>query len=374
MPTLDQVTAALHEIAPLHLAAEWDNVGLLVEPSKPKPIQRILLTIDLTDAVLDEAIKKKTQMIVAYHPPIFEPIKRIEWRSKLIPLIKHGIAVYSPHTALDAVPGGVNDWLLEGLGTGPRWAIQPSKADNLCPYSKIAVFVPPDHADALRKAMWEADAGHIGDYSDCSFNVEGNGTFRGNENTNPAIGKKGRLETVREVRLEMICPAFIVQNVVGAIRKAHPYEEPAIDVYPLQRVLDPELQGAGHGRQLDLDTPIPFLELVNRVKKHLRLKHVRCAISNKPLFGPKVRSIAVCAGAGGALLRKTRLLDVYLTGEMRHHDILAANADGVSVILTEHTHSERPYLPTLKKKMHEKLGRGVKIEISRADRDPLRLI
>jgi dinuclear metal center YbgI/SA1388 family protein len=382
MPTtLNDVTTAMQSIAPLELAEEWDNVGLLIEPSKPKPIRRVLLTIDLTESVLEEAIRLGVGFIVAYHPPLFDPIKHLAYSTTFafkqrlaIRAIESGISVYSPHTALDSVQGGVNDWLLEGFGagwSGPMIEYMP-KIDEARP-SKVVVFVPAKHADQLRNAMADAYAGWIGRYSHCSFNIEGVGTFRGGGDTSPAVGKKERLEKVAEIRLEMICISDDVPLIVNTIRAHHPYEEPAIDVYPLTPITPKELAVCGQGRFLHLDEPVKLTTLVSQIKAHLGLRAVRVAEAPSTYPDGKVHTVGACAGAGGALL-KNFLPDVFITGEMRHHDVLAANARGISVILCDHTNTERGYLPTLKKKLREKLGKAVKIDISKADREPLRIV
>ncbi len=365
---LQTVIEALSAIAPLEYAEPWDNVGLLIEPTRPKPVQRILLTIDLTGAVLDEAIHTKAQCIVAYHPPIFDPIKRIGGR--LARLLEEGIAVYSPHTALDAAPGGVNDWLASGLGRGRIEPIQPADVTDDDGF-KIVVFTPTKHVDTMRAALGDAGAGNIGAYVQCSWGVEGTGSFLGDKTTNPAVGKKKQLEHVREVRLEMVCPRSALPYVARAIDEHHPYEEPAWDVYALQPKPAP---GVGQGRLLHLAKWTSLTTLVRRAKKHLGLKQVRLAEAPQHREADAlIGSIAVCAGAGGSVLAG-QSAGVYLTGEMRHHDVLTANERGASVILTDHTNTERPYLPVLAERLGEMLNNKIEVHLSSADADPLRIV
>jgi dinuclear metal center YbgI/SA1388 family protein len=375
---LQDLTVALKQIAPLELAEEWDNVGLLMEPSRPRPVRRLLLTIDLTDAVLDEAIRLKSDMIVAYHPPIFEPIKRLThvtfnqaaWRA--VRCIEAGIAVYSPHTALDAVPGGVNDWLSQGLGPISRKSAW-TKASHQPVHEafKIVVFVPLEAADRLRTALADCGAGRIGDYRECSFNLQGTGTFMGGPSTRPAVGSKGRLEHIHEVRIEMVCSKTGLPNLIEAIREHHPYEEPAWDIYKLE---PKPMRDTGQGRLIYLKRKTPLPELVRRIKRHLGVDLLRVAGPRDMLSGRRpIDEVAVCAGAGGSLFKGT-LFQVYLTGEMRHHDILAKVEQGSAVILADHTNTERGYLPVLKKKLHERLGRLLRIDISKADREPMKIV
>ena len=346
--SLQTIVQALQSIAPLRFAETWDNIGLLVAPTAAhaRPVRRILLTIDLTDAVMAEAIRKNVEMIVAYHPPIFEAIKRAEeLKPVVLRAIEKGIAIYSPHTALDVAPGGVNDWLADGLGDGERQPLRPTMALPESEQCKIVVFVPVDHVDHLRNALAEIGVGGIGDYHHCSFNIEGIGTFWASDATHPAVGRKGLLERVPEIRLEMIASPEMLPSVAHVIRKVHPYEEPAWEAYKLEPhpMTGFAGVGTGQGRRITLNRPTSLNTLVMRVKKHLGLKHVRVAQANG--HGVRgVRTIALCAGAGSSVLKEVTA-DVYMTGEMRHHDVLDATGRGTSVILCDHTHTERGYLP-----------------------------
>jgi dinuclear metal center YbgI/SA1388 family protein len=372
--SLDTVVDRLGAIAPLRLAESWDNVGLLAHPTRARRIRRVLLTIDLTDAVLDEAERQGAEMIVAYHPPLFHQTRRLTpddpSMRRMVRCVEKRIAIYSPHTALDAVTGGVNDWLAEGLGPAAECRpIQPAAMDD--DPCKLVVFVPVDDADRLCAALSkQAAAGVIGHYSDCSFRLRGTGTFRGDESTNPAVGQRGRLEQVEEIRLEMVCPAGCLGRAEQVIRAEHPYEEPAWDVYPLRPSTSCD---AGAGRRVQLSKSVKLRTVVDRVKRWLKLDHVRVAVGDGRSLQSAVASVALCPGAGGSVL-KGQPADLYLTGELRHHDILAANAAGTSVILTDHTQCERGYLPRLAERLRKELDQGVTIHISRCDREPLRII
>ena len=386
------VIRALKELIPLEYAEEWDNVGLLVAPSEPPEVRRIMLTIDLTRAVCDEAIAREVQLLIAYHPPLFNPIRRLSGEpgsggdsgGEIVRLIENRIGIYSPHTALDAIPGGVNDWLLDAFGEGERWPVGITQVADAAQTHKVVVFVPADHLDRVRSAMAAAGAGHIGNYSVCSFNLEGFGTFLGSEQANPTVGKRGQLERAPEYRLEMVCSEAQLRGVAQAIRHTHPYEEPAWEIIKLAG--KPSLAG-GPGRGLALPRPARLSRLVGKVKSHLGLNHVRVA---KPVAGagrgpggdPQIERVYVCAGAGGSVLgglgHPGTLL---LTGEMRHHDVLAETRRGGCVILCDHTNTERGYLPTLKAKIAKELGRisgsggrTVSIHVSNKDREPLEIV
>lgn len=206
VPTVSQLCEAMESIAPLHTAADWDNVGLLIGDAS-WPIRRLLLTIDLMPSVLDEAIAGRCDAIVAYHPPIFRGVKslrpgRTSQEGVAAEALSERIAVYSPHTALDAAPGGTNDTLAVMAGIAGAAPFAPAR-DPL-PRCKLVTFVPEDAVERVAAAVFEGGAGHIGDYSHCSYRLQGQGTFLGGEGTNPAVGQRGCLERVAETRLEVL--------------------------------------------------------------------------------------------------------------------------------------------------------------------------
>lgn len=367
---LRKLLEILQQTAPEHLAEDWDEVGLHVGDQEQN-VSRALLCIDLTEAVLAEAVRKKVQLILAYHPPIFAPIKRLtmqHWKQRvLIECIRRRIAVYSPHTALDAAEGGVNDWLASGVGAGHVSVIDPvQELEVMC---KLAVFSPATHLDAIRRAMSQAGAGRIGQYSDCSFNLAGFGTFRGSEQSNPTVGKAGRFETVEEIRLEMVCPDHRLDAVIEALRTAHPYEEPAFDVYPLAPPANRARKG--QGRLVELDQAVSPITLAGRIKRHLGVTKLEVAFSAKR---KKLRTIALCAGAGASVLQQAADADCYLTGEMRHHDMLDAVERGVAVVLAGHTQTERPYLAHYRKCLAALTRGQVAWSVSRSDRPPTAIL
>ncbi|NBB83454.1 MAG: Nif3-like dinuclear metal center hexameric protein [Alphaproteobacteria bacterium] len=367
---LDDVVTALQDLAPLELAAAWDNVGLLVEPVRSRRIKRVMLTIDLTDAVADEAVEAAAEMVIAYHPPIFSPVRRVGDLNRAVrTVMEKRIAVYSPHTALDAAPDGMSDWLAGACGQ-LEWAepIEQATQHDAAQACKLVVFVPAEHVDAVREALaTEAGGvGGIGNYTHCSFNTQGLGTFKGGAGSNPAYGQRGRLERVDEVRLEMACGKSALAQALEVIRRVHPYEEPAWEAYEL---LDAPVPGGGMGRIAALKRPATVNTIVGRIKQQLGLKHVRVA-RPEGLRG-KIAHVAVCPGAGGGVFEDLVGPQLLLTGEMKHHDVLACVERGTAVVLTDHTHTERGYLPTVKRRLAKALGPGVDIRLARRDRDPL---
>lgn len=373
--TLAAVDQALSTLADLRWAEPWDNTGWLTQPTRPRGISHLLLTIDLTEKVLAQALSLNAQAIIAYHPPIFHNIKRIEHLAPAVRIaIEHRIALYSPHTALDAAPGGVCDWLINAAGPvqpDSLAAIRPAQIPDPHAQFKLIITVPLSHADALRNALARAGAGHIGHYSHCSFNTPGFGTFLGDSRSQPAIGKPGRLEHADELRIEMVCAKPHLPAVRRAIQETHPYEQPAWDLIPLAPQPDPRL---GAGRLASLIKPLTLDQAAARIKSFLHLKHLRLAQAPDHRPAKKITRLAVCPGAGGSVFENVRGPELFITGEMRHHDILALNARGASVILTDHTNTERGYLPTYRKNLATLLGPSIKITLASSDHDPLQII
>ncbi len=374
---LNRLLAALERIAPLELAESWDNVGLLVDPRErgvELDVERVVLAIDATQEVVEEVVAQRAQCLVAYHPPLFREKRR--YRRVTDPVLfaaaASGCAVYSPHTALDCAPGGINDWLAGCLGAA---AAEISPLSAICRKDpgelKLVVFVPEAHADALRDALSEAGAGVIGAYSKCSFGLRGEGTFLGDDSSSPAVGEKGRFERAPELRLEMVCPERALPAVARALRKTHPYEEPAWDVYCLA---DKPVLGAGFGRRVEFEEPRSLPELVGLLKKNLGLASLRLAESSLHAAGVPIRSVAVAAGSGSGAFAGSPPSDLYLTGEMRHHDVLELLGSGSSVVLCEHSSSERGYLERLRARLLAETDGAVSVTVSDKDREPLRVV
>ena len=369
---LNELLTAFRTVAPEALAEGWDKVGLHAG-SLSQDVSAGLLCIDLTHAVIDEALSNQCQLILAYHPPIFSPLQSLTdegpWsQTRMVRCVREGLTVYSPHTALDAARGGMNDWLCEGLGAGTAEPIAPTgqRRDEY----KVVVFVPAENEAAIRQAMAEAGAGWIGNYRECSFSADGEGGFRPIEGANPTIGQVGSRETVAERRLEMIVSGQHLASVVAALRQAHPYEEPAIDLFKLEPEPVAADQQTGVGRLLTLDEPIDADTLADRAKALLGMSAVKLA---KPAVdnGP-IRTIAVCPGAGGKLFESVQA-DAYFTGEMQHHHVLDLQQQGRTVVLAGHTNTERPFLPIYRDKLVA-AGAAINWHISEADRAPMRIV
>ncbi|MEY4117243.1 MAG: hypothetical protein RLZZ116_571 [Planctomycetota bacterium] len=372
---LADVVKALGRIAPLHLAEPWDKVGLLVA-GDGRAVARALLAIDITPEVLGEAIAARAELVVGYHPLLFKPLDRLDgatWQGRVaLDAVRAGIAVYSPHTALDAVAGGINDWLVECIAGGAAGAadiraLQPaaSRGGNT---HKIVTFVPESALAEVRTALAEAEAGQIGAYTHCSFSSRGEGTFFGGEGANPAVGKAGHLERVSEMRLEMSFHKRDLGAIVAALRAAHPYEEPAFDIFSLEAA--PEDPRVGAGRSARLAQPATAAEIAARLEPALgcgRIQRSRSASDSSRTHG----TFAVCAGSGASLLESaaSQGATLFVTGELSHHDVLRAHALGLEVLLAGHTNTERGYLPRLASALAATAG--IECMVSAKDRDPL---
>ncbi|HZL38389.1 MAG TPA: Nif3-like dinuclear metal center hexameric protein [Tepidisphaeraceae bacterium] len=357
---LSQLTAALEEIAPARYAEAWDNVGLLAgDPAQN--ISKILLTIDYTRAVAGEGARLGCDAVIAYHPPIFAAIKRLTAGSVVFDAIRRGVAIYSPHTALDVAEGGTNDVLCDVLGLTERSPLKLSETKSS--QYKLVAFVPESAVEPVSDALFDAGAGRIGKYSSCSFRSPGTGTFFGEEGASPAVGQAGRLEQSAEIRLETVVPISRIEHVIHALRQSHPYEEPAFDL----NLLAAPPEGLGQGRVGTFAQPVERAELLSRLKRGLELDHLLIA---GPMEGQITRA-AVCAGACGELLDDAiaHNAELYVTGEMRHHDALRAAEAGITVVCTLHSNSERLALARLKPRLEAMLP-GLAFHLSQADRDP----
>jgi dinuclear metal center YbgI/SA1388 family protein len=370
---IGDLALALEAIAPSRLAADWDKVGLLLgDPARP--LRRALLCIDLTAATLAEAVRLKCQAIVAYHPPIFEPIARLTAmdprQALLLSCAERGMALLSPHTALDAVEGGVTDWLAALLGRGTRAPIEPAAEHRPGERFKVVTFVPAYAVQVVREAMARAGAGHVGDYSHCSFELQGHGTFLGGVTARPAVGRRGRLERVEEIRLEMVSGERERAAVMQALHAAHPYEEPAIEVFELERRPSDR---HGHGRVVDLDRPATAQTLAARLRKALRLPAGSIQLVERHRSRRHGR-VGVVPGAGFALMSAAADCGctLFVTGEAKHHDQLAARARGCDLLLAGHSQTERGFLPVLARMLEPHLP-GVKLAVSKTDVPPARM-
>ncbi len=315
--TISEIIFPLEKFAPTAYQESYDNCGLLTGNANWQ-CTGVLATLDVTEAVVLEAKQKKCNLIVAHHPIIFSGLKKITGKNyveqTIIAAIKNDIAIYAIHTNLDNVIDGVNNAIADKLGLTNRAILQPKQ--NLL--SKLIVFVPETHLNVIRDAMFAAGAGEISNYSECSFNTKGIGTFKGNENTNPYLGKVGERTEEQEIKVEVIIPNYLQRIVVSKMVAAHPYEEVAYDVVPLSNTY----QQVGSGLVGELESGIDESEFLNLLKTQFNLKVIKhTALSNK-----KVKRIALCGGAGSFLTKAAIAsgADVYVTSDIKYHEFFDA--------------------------------------------------
>lgn len=335
MLTVGAVVEHLEQFAPPSLAADWDNVGLLLG-DRAAPVARLMTCLTVTPESAAEAVERRADLVVAHHPIFFKPARRLTADTAdgrmLLSLARAGVAVYSPHTAFDNTAGGINDLLAAKLGLAEVVPLRPGAGPKQV---KLVVFVPDGDLARVSEALFAAGAGRIGEYRECSFRLPGTGTFFGTDAANPTVGQKGRREDVSEWRLEVVCPQAKVGEVVAAMRRAHSYEEPAFDLYPLADAPSK----SGEGRIGVMPSPVSLELLARRVRALLRCGPVQVVGE----AAHEVSRVAVVCGAGGELLSDAirARADVFLTGEARFHDYLLARARGVALVLPGHHATER---------------------------------
>lgn len=324
----------LEKRVPRHLAESWDNVGLMVG-RRNMDVTGVLTVLDVTEAAIEEAIAKKCNFIISHHPLIFKGMKQVTSDSTLgrmvQTLIKHDMAVYSAHTNLDVAEGGLNDLAAQQLGLTEVTGLETVSSEGLC---KIACFVPVTHTEAVLKAMGDAGAGHIGNYSHCGFYSEGTGTFLPLDGATPYIGTVGEIEQVKETRVETIVLEALLSSVVRAMKEAHPYEEVAYDVYSLK---EPAIVNT-IGRQGVLKQPVSLKEFMTLTEQAFPQGHVRYGGARVE----KVKKIALCTGSGAEFIKVAAKngADAYVTGDVKYHDMQLAKELGIVVADVGHFGTE----------------------------------
>jgi dinuclear metal center YbgI/SA1388 family protein len=320
---LSQLTSYLESLAPLAYQEDYDNAGLIVgQPDQE--IEQALISLDCTEAVVDEAIATGCQVIVSHHPIVFHGLKRFNGKTYVERVVEkaicHQIAIYAIHTNLDNIITGVNAKICETLGLKNCRILAP-KTGLL---KKLVTYVPLSHVDAVRDALFAAGAGNIGNYSETSFNSAGTGTFKGNENTNPFAGEPGKREVENEIKIETIYPAVLESKLLMALVLTHPYEEVAYDLFALTN----QTAEVGSGMIGELDEAMEE----NAFLSHVKQKMATAVIRHTELTGRPVKKVAVCGGAGGFLLKQAIAAgaDVFITADYKYHEFF--DADGKLVI------------------------------------------
>ncbi len=327
----------LDKIAPFFLQESFDNSGIQFA-DLDAPITKILLSLDVTQSVLDEAMENKANLIIAHHPLFFSPLKQITKQKNplIFKAITNKINLFAMHTNYDLAENGLNDYVTNLLGIKKISPLQSSSEKIF----KFAVYVPIQQAKRVRQAVFEAGAGKISKYTETSFNIAGQGTFKPMEGTNPFIGKIGEREEVHEIKIETIVTERDLDSVIQTMKDNHPYEEPAYDVYELKTKPS---HGIGLFGEIDKEAEISKFSL--EVKNRLQAHYIRLIKSNNR----KIKRVALCTGAGGSLLEQvsSKNVDLYITGDITYHTALRAKELGLNVLDIEHFDTEKFFCEAL---------------------------
>ncbi len=353
------VIGVVDRLAPFDLAEPWDHVGLQVG-SPGDEVRGVLVALEVDDAALEEAARQECDLLLVHHPLIFDPLERLSDDTQAgrlaLRAARDGVAVIAAHTNLDKARGGIADVLAELLGLEAAAPLAPAAADAL----KLVGFVPADDADLVRKAVFAAGAGVIGEYEHCSWAVEGRGTFFGREgSSDPTLGEAGRDESVSELRLEVVFPRRLKRRVTGAYVAAHPYEEPAYDLYPVEN----EVATLGLGRLGVLPTSMPLAAFAADVAAVLRLPYVRTAGDG----ARPVRRVAVLPGSGAEAIARgvAQVADVLVTGDVKYHEARVAQAQGLALVDAPHGVTEQEAVLRWAQTFADALGAGARVETFR---------
>ncbi|HSH35346.1 Nif3-like dinuclear metal center hexameric protein [Schnuerera sp.] len=347
----------LNQWALPYLIDEWDNTGFQIGDPQ-KDIKKILVSLDLDRKVLERAVDEKVQMIITHHPVIFKPLKsitKLTYKEKLIyDLIREDIVVYNAHTSLDLTLGGVNDVLANLLGIDNTEPLKIVYEESLL---KLVIFVPNDYVSSIRKVLGQAGGGWIGNYSHCTFNTEGIGTFKPLEGTKPFIGKTNIIEEVEETRIETIVKERDLNRILDEVIKNHPYEEVAYDIYPL--INKGKVYGYGRIGEVEEIFLSNYLDII---KDSLM-------VGNIIVYGNqdrKVKKVAVCGGSGSSFIHDAYLkgADIFITGDVKYHEAQYADELGLTIIDAGHYHTEKVILPEIKKYINENLTEKIDIIIN----------
>lgn len=397
MPRLGDVIAALDEAYPPELAESWDAVGLVCGDPE-QPVERVLVAVDPSPAVVDEAVRLGADLLLVHHPLLLRPVTSIAASgpkgASLHRLIAQGCALFTAHTNADSARGGVNDALCDALGIAvqrpleprlPAHEPEPGRGERMV---KLTVFAPAGDVDALIDALAAVGAGDLGDYDRCAYLVEGRGTFRPGPGAAPSVGTIGQIEHVAEARIEMILPGSRVPAAAAAIRQVHSYEEPAFDFVELlpmpsaasarpaaeaaEDVTDAiDASGVGIGRVGVLAESVSLAEFAEAVAAALPATRGGVRVAGDPTS--PVRTVAVCSGAGDSLLgaAKAAGVDAYVTADLRHHTASEhLDAGGPALVEVSHWASEWPWCPVAADVLRSAFGDSIQVEVSTLRTDP----
>ncbi len=327
---INEIMRSLETLAPLSFQESYDNAGLITGNAAWE-CSGVMITLDATEAVINEAISKKCNLVIAHHPIVFKGMKKITGKNyverTIITAIKNDVAIYAIHTNLDNVLQGVNKMIADKIGLKNTAVLQPKEAM----LKKLITFVPLDQAAKVRDALFAAGAGNIGKYSECSYNTEGVGTFKPGELAKPFLGEIGKRQEEKELKIELIFPAYLEEKLIRAMNESHPYEEVAYDILPLGNYLSE----VGSGLIGILENEMDELAVMHLLKDKFGLKMIRHTL----FTGKKVKKIALCGGSGIFLLHAAKAAgaDVYITADVKYHEFFDAEGN---ILLADIGHYE----------------------------------
>lgn len=330
---IKDITNIIEDFAPLSYQESYDNSGLIVGNNNDE-VTGVLICLDCVEEIIEEALATDCNLIIAHHPIIFSGLKQLNGTTYIqrtvIKAIKNNIAIYAAHTNLDSVQNGVSFKIAGKIGVKNCQILQPKKSL----LSKVVTYCPTDKAEEVRKAMFDAGAGNIGNYSECSYNLEGEGTFKGKDGTNPYVGNVGEQHQEKETRIETVVPSYKLSKVINSLIAAHPYEEVAYDVYQLEN----KHPNVGSGIIGELEVEEDEKEFLNRLKNELKTDCVRYT----SLRGKKIKKVAICGGSGSFLLNDAINVgaDVFITGDFKYHQFFDAE-DNIIIADVGHYESEQ---------------------------------
>lgn len=338
-----ELISVLDTIAPFFLQEKYDNSGVQFADLEER-IEKILLCLDVTEDVIQEAVEKRCNILIAHHPLFFLPVNRITKQENpaIYQSLWHRINLIAFHTNFDLAENGLNDYFGKLLGLKKTDCLEASPEKTL----KLAVYVPLKYQEKLLKALFQAGAGNIGLYSETSFSASGKGSFKPLEGTKPFIGKTGERDSVLETKIETVFRERDLNRVIDAIYQNHPYEEPAYDIYHLKTN-----SKTGIGLLAQLPSEQKLTDICQKIKDDLGIPYLRVVQAVKQ----KINTIALCTGSGGSLLEKAiqKKADLFITGDIKHHEALRAREMGLNIIDIEHFYTEQYFVPALKEQLTE---------------------
>lgn len=359
---IQEITDYLEKLAPVSLQESYDNSGLLIGLHKNN-VDKALITLDVTEDVINEAINENCGLIIAHHPVIFKGLKKLTGSNLterlVLMAIKSNIAIYAIHTNLDNVIGGVNSILAEKLGIKNTKILSPKNGGLI----KVVTFCPFKHIEKVQQAMFDAGAGNIGNYDRCSYLVSGTGTFRPLEGSNPFVGRPNMLHEEEEYRIETIVAAYRLSDVIKAMIAAHPYEEPAYDIYTLNNT-DTTI---GSGIIGELKSATPIEEYLHMVKQALGTKYIK----HNKLIKKLVKKVAVCGGSGSFLINVAAQnnVDLFITADVKYHEFFE-HAGNMTIADAGHFETEHPVKELLYSLLKENFS-NFALQISKRNANPI---